>query len=51
MKIGLCGQADPARRHHNGEPLDQGPDHLEREAAGTDNDRGSEFDDLHAGAA
>ena len=43
--------AHPARADHHGEPLDQGPDHLEREAARADDDRGAEFDDRHAALA
>ena len=47
---GLGGDVHPLRRDHDGEPLHEGPDHLEGEAARADDDGGPELQDLRARA-
>ena len=44
---GLGGDFHPLRGHHEGQPLHEGPDHLEGEAARADDDGGPELQDLH----
>ena len=41
-------RADPPGADHHGQPLDERPDHFERNAAGSDHDRRAELDDRHA---
>ena len=47
----LRRRVHPARTDHHRQPLHQRPNHLERQAAGADDDRGAELDDRHAGRA
>jgi hypothetical protein len=48
---GLRLHTNPSRCHHHGKPLDERAEHLEGEAARSDDDRGSEFDHWHTGGA
>ena len=47
-RLGL--RPHPARRDHDGQPLDEGSDHLERQAPGAEDDRGAELDGRDAGS-
>ena len=47
----LRRRVHPARADHHRQPLHQRPDHLERQAAGADDDRGAELDHRDAGRA
>ena len=44
----LGARVDPSGADHHRQPLDQRADHLERQAAGSDDDRGAELDDRYA---
>jgi hypothetical protein len=45
----LRARADPARRDHHRQALDERADHLERQAARADDDRRPQLDRRHAG--